>query len=203
MMKFPLLHYRWVYHIGTLNPEHKRRGSLEGSGLSVSRHPREWIRIAQLGGNPVWEMHNDDGVFVDAHKLNETHWYLIETWAIKNGWATREHTYRVWQLDEDGEEYYLEFLDYDEAMDEAGDEDAIEERKAIVMTQALAARMNTHVSPILTPGYLVAAYAEDNLDVDGVWWDDELDVLALSAPRGVIFADRVSDWDAVDATSLL
>ena len=44
--------------------------------------------------------------------------------------------------------------------------------------------------------YAATAYAEDVLDLDGVWWNDELDVSAYSAPRGVIFASKMGAWTA-------
>lgn len=32
--------------------------------------------------------------------------------------------------------------------------------------------------------------------LDGVWWDEHLDPAAYSAPRGLIFRDRLGDWRA-------
>ena len=35
-----------------------------------------------------------------------------------------------------------------------------------------------------------------DLDVDGAWWNEDLDVYKLSAPRGVIFKRRLAAWCA-------
>lgn len=38
-------------------------------------------------------------------------------------------------------------------------------------------------------------YLEEYTDYDGVYWDEELDVLTLTAPRGVIFNSKLSSID--------
>jgi len=35
---------------------------------------------------------------------------------------------------------------------------------------------------------------ETSSDVDGAWWNEELDPAALSAPRGVIFQTKLPEW---------
>ena len=41
---------------------------------------------------------------------------------------------------------------------------------------------------------LLPLWCEARTGLDGVWWDDDLDPMRLSAPRGCIPADRVSEW---------
>jgi hypothetical protein len=49
--------------------------------------------------------------------------------------------------------------------------------------------------PVMVPGLIATVYVEDVTDLDGVWWDAPLDVLAYSAPRGVIAPKRLFSWN--------
>ena len=42
---------------------------------------------------------------------------------------------------------------------------------------------------------LLTVYLENNTEYDGIWWEEELDVLKYSAPRGVIFNSKLKTWD--------
>ena len=41
-------------------------------------------------------------------------------------------------------------------------------------------------------------YAEEELEADGMWWEERFDPCALSAPRGVIFNSHLDDFEAVE-----
>jgi len=53
---------------------------------------------------------------------------------------------------------------------------------------------NPHLSPTGILDYILPLYA-DTLGLDGVWWQDVLDVTKLSAPRGVIVPSKVNTWN--------
>ena len=81
-------------------------------------------------------------------------------------------------------EYGDEWDDYDVDVDKGG----------IVPTDKL--KKATGQSRIDATGvldYMLPLYAEQ-LDLDGVWWGDELDVHRYSAPRGVIVPSKVDTW---------
>jgi hypothetical protein len=61
-------------------------------------------------------------------------------------------------------------------------------------TAKFDARIGEKVEQAFVLDFLAFAYAEDVLHLDGVWWNDRLDVLAYSAPRGVIFNAMLPTW---------
>lgn len=63
--ELPTVKKRVVFHVGTQTFAQKGTkkpgSSLEGEGLSVSEHPRAWMRVAQLGGHATWALSRTDG----------------------------------------------------------------------------------------------------------------------------------------------
>jgi hypothetical protein len=47
---------------------------------------------------------------------------------------------------------------------------------------------------VLAEDFALLAYAEDVIGLDGLWWQDRYSPRRLSAPRGVIFSSRLSEW---------
>jgi hypothetical protein len=48
----------------------------------------------------------------------------------------------------------------------------------------------------LVEDFAIVEAAERTTDLDGAWWDDDLDVHRLTAPRGVIFQSALDQWEA-------
>ena len=69
-----------VFHVGDMNISNKSDFSLEGSGLSVSLHPDAWVKIAKLGGRDIYVLTNNNGIFVDAYKINKKQKDSIISW---------------------------------------------------------------------------------------------------------------------------
>ena len=131
-------------------------------------------------------------------------------WAVEQGYLERGRVYVVTVPDEEeGGSLVFRFLDEAEAEEEArgylevdldGDEleaavtKAVRRTAGYVPTARLAGRMRHErdVPLALVVDLAVVAYAEDVLDVDGVWWEDTYDPARYSAPRGVLFARRLS-----------
>jgi 8-oxo-dGTP pyrophosphatase MutT (NUDIX family) len=201
---FAFRSFKKLWHVGTMNPNDKQKGSYEGAGLSVSVNPEEWQYIAGVGGD-LWELTKQGNRFLNFHRIGKTQRQQIVQWGLKKGYVEPVVTYKVefWD-DEDQETRYHEYLDKAEAdaeaksmIEEEGNESVkvVTDTEALNPTPTLLQRAHADRSePTMAWDYLVIVYAEDMLQCDGVWWDDRLDQYALSAPRGVIFKDKLSSW---------
>ena len=131
--------------------------------------------------------------------------------AIKAGLLMQRQAWRATHSDEDGDTYYTLHVTKTEAVREVegGVEDMDELETLIVPTVTSAATpalrqrwakdFTTKLDPIgaITEQMAMLYVLEDaQLDVDGAWWNEDLDVYKLSAPRGVIFRARLRSWCA-------
>jgi hypothetical protein len=188
-----------LYHIGALDPADKgcRGPSHEGNGLSVSTHPDAWEAIARLGGQPWWRLRRAGNRFLDAHALTAAQRSPLAGWAVREDLACWTRAWRVtWHDEELNQQRTFSCLDPDAAAAEAADlggqvTHAIE----LAATERLHQRVGGWQDPGLTWDHVLIAYAAA-VGLDGVWWDEELDVAALSAPRGVIVPPRLPAWTA-------
>jgi len=218
----PLRRFERLFHVGRLDPAAKGIDSHEGDGLSVSRHPEDWRAIARLGDAPVWDIDTRDARFLDFYAFRRDRAALNAAcdWAVEQGYLERGRVYVVTMPDEEGEggSLVFRFLDPTEAEDEArgyleadlgGDEleaavaQAVRRTLGYVSTAHLAERMRHErgVPLALAVDLAVVAYAEDVLGLDGVWWEDAYDPAGYSAPRGVLFARRLSAHRVAPATN--
>ena len=200
-----------VYHVGSMEVASKSETSLEGSGLSVSLHPEEWRRIAQLGAEPVNALTKETGSFLDARRLTKAQRAAVTAWGVARGYAEEKALYRYHypEEDDDGDDEVWRYMDF---TTEAGrqeqadyDQDSLDEDevprtrletvKGYLPTAKLrAATMQAHIDASGVFDLLLTVYGETQTDADGVWWNERLSVNALSAPRGVIFNSRLADW---------
>ena len=182
-----------LYHVGDLDPSKHQAGGYEGSGLSVSTHPEAWKQISRGTGGDTWQLSRPSARFLDYHRLTDKHWNEIVEWAVAQGYAKRKTVYRVSYYDDELEDK----MSFDFPTREAAEEEAEEIEDATIT--------ELHGEPVGTaklkrregadhPELLAVVYAEDVLKTDGVWWSDRLDVLGLSAPRGVIFNRSLPKW---------
>lgn len=193
----PLRYLNRVYHVGTLQPSDKGRHgtSLEGRGLSISLNPDAWTRIAKLGGLPCWQLDYPKGCFLDFHKLNKARMAEIAAWGVDHGLATERKGWAVsWVDTELDRACEMLFTDREAAENEADGWRDLHPRSLLVPTDKMAERAGYKLDPSQTLDFLAICFAEDILGVDGVWWEDELDLFGLSAPRGVIFPERLPLW---------
>jgi len=207
----PLRRFERLFHVGRLDPAAKGIDSHEGDGLSVSRHPEDWRAIARLGDAPVWDIDTRDARFLDFHAFRRDKAAVGTAcdWAVEQGYLERGRVYVVTVPDEEGESLIFRFQDEAEAEEEArgyleadldGDEleaavaQAVRRAAGYLPTARLAGRMRHErgVPLALAVDLAVVAYAEDVLDLDGVWWEDAYDPARYSVPRGVLFARRLS-----------
>lgn len=202
---WPLRRLSKVFHVGTLSPQDKsfKGKSLEGNGLSVSLHPQAWRAIAKLGGMPRWKLSKPQpGQFLDAHALTGPHRAVILEWALEQGYLQFQEVWRVFWTDcETNDISYMEFDREEQASQEhelrLEDEDpnldiqkVLKERATNRMTERIGFDLGSACDFDLA----TTLFAEDVLRCDGVWWNDQLDVAALSAPRGVINLPSLPTW---------
>ena len=198
-MKLPTRCFDALYHVGTMNPEHKKPGSHEGNGLSVSVHPEEWKQIVPgyVEGD-IWILSKTGGLFLDALKLSNTQKNMIKKEAEKAEWIITAENYRVtWYDDEEECERYMIFDSYAEAEKEAEfmDEPVTSEpgwKAGPVLTE----RLGWSPDVLLLEDIVTTFYVEDFTELDGVWWAEKLKVESYSAPRGVIVPSRLMHWSA-------
>jgi RNA:NAD 2'-phosphotransferase (TPT1/KptA family)/8-oxo-dGTP pyrophosphatase MutT (NUDIX family) len=196
---FAFKSFKKLWHVGTMNPKDKRDDSYEGAGLSVSVNPDEWQMIAKIGGD-LWELTKAGNKFVNFHRLSKPQRKQIVDWGIKNGYAQPAELWRhTWYDDELDDERYSDYATKEEAEAELGsygEGEKVEPVKGgLTATPKLSQKSKRgDIDPIEVVDLLVTAYAEDELDCDGVWWADDLDPDNLSAPRGVIFPSKLSSW---------
>lgn len=197
------------YHVGTMNLHQKAKNSYEGHCLSVSQCPEEWTSIAQLGGGETFRLYKEDGQFLDAHALTEDQWNVIRAWGVENGYLKEQEVFLYLFGDEDGETCMMELYSRREWEVESGWDDSEEDEQKdleenglrieqrLIATDALKdAECWTQKScpSFVTEDLLLVRYADEEMDVDGVFWNEELDVGRLSAPRAGILQRRLDQW---------
>jgi len=197
-IKLPVVLVQEIYHAGTLNEEDKGRHSFEGHGLSVSNCPEAWISIASLSG----EVHTirkedfeDKIIFLDFYKsrsMEEVRDAAI-VYALESGIVEPATVYSFDFFDDDlGRECSMSFLSYTEATESAESygilhEDIVTSSSFAVTEKGLSYMNRKDTDPSESMSVIIMYYAEHLYRIDGVWWDEELDVSGYSAPRGVIF----------------
>lgn len=184
-------------HVGSFDPSAKGTWSLEGQGLSVSQHPEEWQAIARLGSGNIWSVSGPDPRFLDYHELTPEQMEAITDWGVAAGYVTRAPSWTVTSYDDEWEEErYAVFLDREEAEGEAEESDGeIVESTSVVATDTFPdSTVKSGTGDI--EAILATVWVSEVSDFDGVWWEDDLDVDRLSAPRGVIVPRAIATWIA-------
>lgn len=207
-VSLPLIKLNQVYHVGSMDRTQKTQDSYEGNGLSVSLHPDEWRQIGRgMVGGETWILEKDNGAFLDAHSLTQNHWKEIASWAISQGYVEETTIYRFRYYDDEMEDVvYSDFTNREDAEYESEEYDdtvedndgkiypKIEEIKGELRgSEKLRQRIKVNFKQ-LDKSFLLPVFVEDRTSLDGVWWEDDLDPIRYSAPRGVIVPSRLSSW---------
>ncbi len=195
----PVKTLKGLYHVGTMDSSEKRDG-FEGAGLSVSTHPDAWKQIAR--GHVTGDTHSatkEGNKFLDVHSLSDAHNKQIKQWAIENGYLEQQETVTVCYYDDEMEDDLCSTFDsmadaeaeYDEELKHM---DVTVDKGGIVPTDKL--KKETRQNRIDSTGvleFVLPIFAEQQ-GLDGVWWQDNLDVQRYSAPRGVIVPSKIKSW---------
>ena len=193
-MKFINKHI--VYHVGQLDPSKKAHLSHETNlGISVSEVPKAWRAITPLAGE-YYKFTNPHGRFLDKHALSEKDKRIILEWGDDMGLIEKSTVYKVTYYDDEMESDISSlYRSREEAEREAETPEDIEEvSDYYTPTSRFNKIIGWKISPVMAEDYLIILYAHEKLNVDGVWFDDDLDVLRYSAPRGTIFDNRLKNW---------
>jgi hypothetical protein len=184
-------------HVGSLDASAKKAWSYEGGGLSVSVNPEEWARIAHLGG-PVWNLTKTDGVFLDYHEMTDAQKAAILAFGLERGYVVEQTGYTAAYFDDEwDQEMSSVYLTRAEAELEAEDNDADITEETIIVATALFPDSTVKAGGQWPEQILATVWVEQEAEgLDGVWWEDELDVSRLSAPRGVVVPRNIGDWVA-------
>jgi predicted chitinase len=194
----PTLSFPTLYHVGVFDETWKRDNSFEGAGLSVSTDPDAWREIARghVTGT-TFSLTKQNNTFINAHKLTKRQLNQIKQWALDNGLLESQETIRVsWFDDEMNDTMYMDFDSKSAAQEEFDlDENEVEViTNGIIPTEKLKQlSQNPTLTPTAVMDYVLPIYAE-SLNVDGVWWQDTLNIAKFSAPRGVILPKMVKTW---------
>lgn len=196
-----------VYHVGNLDEDRTvPYTSQEGGELSVSVHPDVWERIIRGDGIAThetlhtYELTNGDAKFYYVDPTAELE--AERAWCLDAGYIAEVTGYRVTFTDENGDERYLKVKDEETAQSEAASRQTQYTEEPILTLTTKGAdywskafrQAPEHASPVLIEGLLPIWYAS-HLNVDGVWWAEQLAPENRSAPRGCIFQDRLGRWD--------
>jgi hypothetical protein len=195
-----------VAHIGKMDRSLKEKGSYEGASLSVSIHPAAWSTIARLGGDGfvLSRVDGEPVTFVNATKLSRDEKSTVLVWGKQEGLLIDREVYIASYYDvEDEARREFECSTREEALAEVEDlpRKRIQGPKLVVgateklLTMSDQSINSSDISSDFAYDLVLLAYVEKNLSVDGVWWDEELDVDILSAPRGAIFQSRLDAFE--------
>ncbi len=193
-----------VHHIGSFEARDKGSTSQEGSGLSVSLHPHEWEDIARLGGGTWFTLTRQGGEFLDFHRLGKKRTAELEAWGLANGWLEPKTLWRMDYWDSEDECVRYSLFETEQAArselrfilcGQAEDADnKVTEIATVDLTSAADQRIGFKLGSHFAHDMAATFWVEDCTELDGVWWNDTLDVGSLSAPRGVILKSRLARW---------
>lgn len=195
-MSWPLITLSDIYHVGSLDKSKKRPNSHEGLGLSISTEPDAWKRINPFTEGSTYQCIKKGNRFLDFHALKYDQKQCIIDWGLEQNYIEKQTQYRVrWYDDELEDMLFIDFSSYQEAIDNL---DEGYELKTLphgtVMTPLMQEKVGATDLETNPLDLLTTLYADEKLGLDGVWWNDRLNIFAYSAPRGVIFERRLPDW---------
>lgn len=203
----PKIEHHEVAHVGSLDLSKKQSSSYEGRCLSVSTVPTSWAQIAKLGDAGF--ILSGRGHFINALALSNEERQEILAWASHEGFLDLKDIVRLHEFDSERNVWF--YSDYS-GMAEANSETKymeeedfrLESMTAYMCTKKLAEVTGysgaANVSSATSFDLSLIEYAARHFDVDGVWWEEKLDIVGLSAPRGAIFPERVSQFTVRAAT---
>jgi hypothetical protein len=186
--------FNHLTHVGFLNNQ-KKSNSMEGPFLSVSECPAAWRSIAKLGGITEYLISRKDRkpISLIQYTPKSSAWKQLKATAIQAQWVTE--TYWYWTpitTDEEGEIYCTWRKTYEEPEDDSLGKP--QRKKVFLPNTALQEfwdqdRTPTEITPWHTWEILLTALITLNPQnsILGIYWNEQLDANALSAPRGSVF----------------
>ncbi|MBO9428824.1 hypothetical protein [Sulfitobacter sp. R18_1] len=207
--KIQVLEFDEAWHVGDMDVSKRDVTGYEADLLSVSYTPASWRKIAKLSGD-LWKLERSDSTpvrLLDAHAFHDNHWHRssFTSWGVMQNLIKNTTIFIAsWHDDEMDTEMSQCFETMEELEQEHDPEDVdIQQRYlAFVLTdKALEKYGLIRNGSQFNLDYAFVDYARtklmNQLDVDGIYWDDEFDPLRYSAPRGGIFNERLDQFDLI------
>jgi hypothetical protein len=194
-MRLPILTQPTVYHVGskpgTPGSSRPGRSHFEGDALSVSTHPEAWERIARPLPGRTWELRGP-GRFLDYHAFSDQQLSSLLQ-SRRDLVRPKTHYFAFMGEDEDGAVWEGPFTKKEEASAEVDRAEDVVPSVLWLPTPKLLSFSGVAIrGEDATADALLVIAGEQGLD--GVWWEDELDPWAGSAPRGGLLRSRLSQW---------
>ena len=188
-----------IYHIGTMNiKDRSSRESHEGKSLSVSTEPNAWAKINKgFTGGDLWLLNKKNNKFVDMVKIDNDIWDQLYSWGEQSGYFKQQTMYKYCYYDDEMDDTLCqEFDTYEEALAEVIDDDEKDNIEKVSGAYIPTEKFKKETGTVFHKDLIVAIYCiNKNINVDGLWWDEKLDILRYSAPRGNIFDHIVHTWN--------
>lgn len=201
-----------LYHVGTMDIGNKSRFSLEGNGLSVSICPNEWMKIARMSSSTVWSLYKKNIQMLDYYSLTENDLKVATLWGVEQGYLKENIIFKVIKFDDEidcdlesehntfkeaceeacFDEEYTSYEEYQDFKEYEGSR--VERTVGYIPTERLKKISMVDVDISNSKEINLLIFLEMNTDLDGVYWDEVLDVYRYSAPRGVIFNSKVNTF---------
>tara|TARA_B100000700_G_scaffold252166_1_gene283545 strand:- start:16285 stop:16941 length:657 start_codon:yes stop_codon:yes gene_type:complete len=179
-----------VFHCGELKPELRKNYSLEGNLLSVSPFPDVWKRINRINSNQIIKLAAD--YFVDVIKVKNDNDLLlkIKNFAI-NSHLVKEVTYYSVSYFDDELEAEMETLiqDFNEAKADSESYETELKTKTLLESEKKLDNFfeQSNIPVCLTEDFIIMYYFINELKQYKFFWNEKLDILNYSAPRGGVF----------------
>lgn len=222
-MKFPIWNQDTWYHVGDLSKMEKRN-SYEGAGLSISQVPDSWRRIARIGGH-TYKLEKKGAKFLEMLSLSIPVRKNIFLWAVEQGYLDEKeiwvHRYyddeyqNVYEMEFDSREELNIEVDWDELEEDEQETLVNPTRDGGVLYGIFQMKRFNATEKLLekecwkgscmssqSEDFAIMRYADEVLNLNGVHWDEEHDVMRLSAPRAVIFQSQFKNWKYEKVVSL-
>lgn len=181
-----------IFHVGYMGGKPWPSFSMEGPLLSCSTCPAAWAQIARLGSDtPVWSF--KPGRTLSLVNMRGLAGAERKRWlaSAQTAGLVKPGTIYRYPLDEDS--YGLCYT-REEALEESHDQTYKRQKGWIPSTKLnwfWSGQTTRELSPFHVLDAAVAFLAEKQPEIDGLWWDDDLDPEAYSAPRIGLFPDRI------------
>lgn len=201
-----------LYHVGSMDISQKSLFAIEGNGLSVSICPKDWMKIAKMKDSTIWKLYKKNIKMLDYHSLTENDFNLATSWGITEGYLKEFEVYSVTKFDDDMNCDLHSIHDtFEDALNKASIEEKydtfesyisnrkslyprIEKIKGYKPTKKLNSLSMVNVDIQNSKQINLLLFLEKNTDLDGVYWNEELNLSKNSAPKGVIFNSKINDF---------
>lgn len=189
-----------LYHIGTFNKKDKNDNpGYEGTlGISISKNPDGWRKIAQLSGDD-YLLKKENPKFLDIHsyKSDEKNLEELYKWGKDREYIKETALYRYTYYDDEwSQEFTKIFENYQVALYESDEqEECITEEKGYLPTLKMKENMNLKkIEPTSVEDFLITLYFKEQENFDGIWWEDIEDISKMSLPRGLLFENKINTF---------